>query len=58
MIDGLAPGETTPGPLIMVVAFAGFVEGWTREIFGAVALLLAVHWNCRFTLPCSNTRQA
>ncbi len=30
MIDGLALGETTPGPLIMVVAFVGFVGGWTR----------------------------
>ncbi|CAN5750622.1 chromate efflux transporter [soil metagenome] len=35
MIDGLALGETTPGPLIMVVAFVGFVGGWSREIFGA-----------------------
>ena len=25
MIDGLALGETTPGPLIMVVAFVGFI---------------------------------
>jgi chromate transporter len=30
MIDGLALGETTPGPLIMVVAFVGFVGGWTH----------------------------
>ena len=30
MIDGLALGETTPGPLIMVVAFIGFVGGWTQ----------------------------
>ena len=30
MIDGLALGETTPGPLIMVVAFVGFVGGWTQ----------------------------
>jgi chromate transporter len=28
MIDGLALGESTPGPLIMVVAFVGFVGGW------------------------------
>ncbi len=28
MIDGLALGETTPGPLIMVVAFVGFVGAW------------------------------
>jgi chromate transporter len=28
MIDGLALGETTPGPLIMVVAFVGYVGGW------------------------------
>jgi chromate transporter len=34
MIDGLALGETTPGPLIMVVAFVGFIGGWTKEIFG------------------------
>ena len=27
MIDGLALGETTPGPLIMVVAFVGFIGG-------------------------------
>lgn len=41
MIDGLALGETTPGPLIMVVAFVGFVGGWTKEIFGADMLPLA-----------------
>ena len=41
MIDGLALGETTPGPLIMVVAFVGFVGGWTREIFGSNALFAA-----------------
>jgi chromate transporter len=34
MIDGLALGETTPGPLIMVVAFVGFVGAWTRELLG------------------------
>ncbi len=41
MIDGLALGETTPGPLIMVVAFVGFVGGWTRQLFGPDSLLLA-----------------
>jgi len=39
MIDGLALGETTPGPLIMVVAFVGFVGGWQSAelsaLFGA-----------------------
>ena len=35
MIDGLALGETTPGPLIMIVAFVGFLGGVTKEIFGA-----------------------
>jgi chromate transporter len=34
MIDGLALGETTPGPLIMVVAFVGFVGGWARQVLG------------------------
>jgi chromate transporter len=41
MIDGLALGETTPGPLIMVVTFVGFVGGWTKQLFGADALFLA-----------------
>ncbi|MGB5472882.1 MAG: chromate transporter, partial [Gammaproteobacteria bacterium] len=41
MIDGLALGETTPGPLIMVVAFVGFVGGWTKAVFGPDSLLLA-----------------
>ena len=41
MIDGLALGETTPGPLIMVVAFVGFIGGWSKELFGPDALLLA-----------------
>jgi chromate transporter len=55
MIDGLALGETTPGPLIMVVAFVGFVGGWQsndlatllgadqRFVAGAVAAAL-VTW--------------
>ncbi len=37
MIDGLALGETTPGPLIMVVTFVGFIGGWTTRVFGAEA---------------------
>ncbi|TDP63260.1 chromate efflux transporter [Roseateles toxinivorans] len=41
MIDGLALGETTPGPLIMVVAFVGFVGGWVKAVFGPDALFLA-----------------
>jgi len=41
MIDGLALGETTPGPLIMIVAFVGFVGGWTHALFGPAALPLA-----------------
>ena len=41
MIDGLALGETTPGPLIMVVAFVGFVGGWTKQLLGPDALFLS-----------------
>jgi len=41
MIDGLALGETTPGPLIMIVAFVGFVGGWTKAVFGPDALAAA-----------------
>jgi chromate transporter len=38
MMDGLALGETTPGPLIMVVAYVGFLGGWLKEILGPDAL--------------------
>ena len=41
MIDGLALGETTPGPLIMVVAFVGFVGGYVIAIFGPDSRFLA-----------------
>jgi len=41
MIDGLALGETTPGPLIMVVSFVGFVAGWGETLFGPEQRFLA-----------------
>jgi chromate transporter len=41
MIDGLALGETTPGPLIMIVSFVGFVGGWTHALSGAWSPLAA-----------------
>ncbi len=50
MIDGLALGETTPGPLIMVVAFVGFMAGYsqplTENIFvsGALAATLVTYF--------------
>jgi chromate transporter len=34
MMDGLALGESTPGPLIMVVAFVGFLGGHSQALFG------------------------
>jgi chromate transporter len=40
MIDGLALGESTPGPLIMVVAFVGFVGGWLQQVAGPGAPFL------------------
>jgi chromate transporter len=33
MMDGLALGETTPGPLIMVVTWVGYLGGVAKEIF-------------------------
>lgn len=36
MIDGLALGETTPGPLIMVVAFVGYLGGAQSSELGAI----------------------
>ena len=40
MIDGLALGETTPGPLIMVVAFVAFLGGWAKQVLGPESLFL------------------
>ncbi len=39
MIDGLGLAETTPGPLIMVLQFVGFMGGWQQP--GALPPLLA-----------------
>ena len=41
MIDGLALGETTPGPLIMVVTFVGFLGGWNQTVFGPEQVVAA-----------------
>jgi chromate transporter len=41
MIDGLALGESTPGPLIMIVAFVGFVGSWNLQALGPDQLFLA-----------------
>ena len=39
MMDGLALAETTPGPLIMVLQFVGFMGGWSQP--GALPPLTA-----------------
>ncbi|EHK77928.1 chromate transport protein [Sinorhizobium meliloti CCNWSX0020] len=44
MLDGLGMAETTPGPLIMVVQFVGFMgayrdPGWLVWAVGANALI-------------------
>jgi chromate transporter len=39
MIDGLALGESTPGPLIMIVTFVGFLGGWSQLPLGPEAAL-------------------
>ena len=41
MMDGLALGESTPGPLIMVVTYIGFVAGWTKALLGADQLVMS-----------------
>jgi chromate transporter len=41
MMDGLALGETTPGPLIMVVAFVGFVGAYAQHWFGTDQAFIA-----------------
>ncbi|GAA6140614.1 chromate efflux transporter [Hydrogenophaga sp. 5NK40-0174] len=51
MMDGLALGETTPGPLIMVVSFVAFVGGYVLQplegasaLMGGVVAALIVTW--------------
>ncbi len=49
MMDGLALGETTPGPLIMVVAFVGFLGGhsqalWDTPWLGGLVAACVVTW--------------
>jgi chromate transporter len=39
MVDGLALAETTPGPLVLVLQFVGFVAGWNAP--GALSPPLA-----------------
>ena len=52
MIDGLALGETTPGPLIMVLVFVGFMGGYNHfNSIGAGALGLLTTTFYTF-LPC------
>nr|EKX6840458.1 chromate transporter [Klebsiella pneumoniae] len=43
MMDGLALGESTPGPLIMMVTFVGFVGGYTKAVLGVDEVLLGGH---------------
>lgn len=37
-VDGLALAETTPGPLIMVLQFVGFMAGWNYPVGGMTPL--------------------
>lgn len=55
MIDGLGLGETTPGPLIMVVTFIGYVGSWGKAadlppaVSGILGGLIATYFTF---LPC------
>lgn len=53
MMDGLALGETTPGPLIMILVFVGFMAGYHHggsSLFdGTLALLTTAYYTF---LPC------
>ncbi len=53
MIDGLALGETTPGPLIMVLAFVGFMAGYNHMGSSLLAGTLGLLTTTFYTfLPC------
>lgn len=53
MIDGLALGETTPGPLIMVLVFVGFMAGFNHYdsslMMGTMGLVATTFYTF---LPC------
>jgi chromate transporter len=53
MLDGFALAETTPGPLIIVVGFVGFMAGFHHfhgsTLMGAIALLVTIFYTF---LPC------
>ncbi len=40
MIDGLGLAETTPGPLIMVLQFVGFLAGWNHAGLGVTGAVI------------------
>jgi len=53
MVDGFALAETTPGPLIIVVGFVGFMAGYNHFHFslfmGSIALITTIFYTF---LPC------
>lgn len=44
MMDGLALGESTPGPLIMVVVFVAFLGGFQQPFLGEASALSSALW--------------
>ncbi len=51
MLDGLGLAETTPGPLILVTEFVGFLAGHGRGGWGLALLAAAMTLWCTF-VPC------
>lgn len=53
MVDGFALAETTPGPLIIVVGFVGFMAGYNHfhasVLLGSIALVATTYYTF---LPC------
>jgi chromate transporter len=49
MVDGFALAETTPGPLIIVVGFVGFMAGYHYFHASVLALVVTVYYTF---LPC------
>ncbi len=47
MMDGLALAETTPGPLILVLQYVGFLAGWAQP--GGLSPLAAATWSAAMT---------
>ncbi len=49
MIDGLALGETTSGPLIMILSFVGFMAGYNHSDYSLISGIICLFTTTYYT---------